>query len=105
MINKGLDVQFHLATAEQKEQLANSKLALTNYQLYVAELLGENARLRERLKNDQEIVYDEAGAVKLRDELWCAGCYGAKNNLVHLKKAGCSNNYDCPVCKAHYTYR
>jgi hypothetical protein len=100
-VKNGLEVEVALATAGQKEKLADAKLALAELKEYIADLKDENRSLREKQNVKENVVYDEDGKAWIGDEPYCGGCIGAKQSTVRLKHYR-NNLYECPSCKTRY---
>lgn len=100
-VKNGLEVEVALATAEQKEKLANAKLALADLKDFMADLKDENRTLKEKLSLKDEVKYDDAGVAWIGTEPYCGGCLGSKGNQVRLMKLN-NTHYKCPACSAIY---
>lgn len=88
-VKTGLDVQIYLATAEEKEKLADAKLALADLKLEVAELRGENEELKSKLRVKDDFALKKGVIWNVDDEAesqpYCPACY-AKGRAMPLQK-------------------
>lgn len=101
LVKAALDAKVALATAEQKELLADAKLALADLKDYIAELKEENRTLKEKVNLKESTTYDDDGIAWIEGQPYCGGCLGSKKNQVRLKYSR-GNLYRCPAC--HMTY-
>ena len=102
LVQKGLNVAADLKSADAKLALADAKMALAEIRINYAELMEENRRLKDAAKMREDISYSKDGAVVLGGERFCAGCYGMKEKLVHLRPTR-NGGGSCPSCKASYS--
>ena len=100
-VKNGLEAEVALATAEQKMQLADALVALSQMKVAMMELEEENAALRKNEDISTKLKYGKSGAVWLDNEVFCGGCFGRESKLVHLAKLN-DSVFDCPSCKARY---
>lgn len=103
-VKNGLDAQINLATAEQKEQLANAKLALAELKEMMADLKDDNRQLKETISLQEELQYGNSGAAWIDGHPFCAGCLGARQSKVRLSHVG-SDHYRCPSCGSPFIIR
>jgi hypothetical protein len=100
-VKNGLSVEIDLATAEQKEKLADAKIGLAELKDLIADLKDENRQLRDQIKLKDSVRFGRSGVAWVGDEPYCGGCLGSKGTQVHLKRHN-DSTYDCPTCKAIY---
>jgi len=103
LVKSALDAKIALAAAEDKERLADAKLALADLKIYIAELKEENEILTAQIKTKDEVLFDDTGIAWIEDQPYCAGCLGSKNNKIRLKYYR-GNAYQCPACTTSYGY-
>lgn len=88
-VKTGLDVQVHLATAEEKERLADAKLALADIKLEVAELKSRINDLEDKLRIKDNFILNRGVRWSIEDEAenqpYCPVCYSA-NRIIPLQK-------------------
>lgn len=112
LVKSALDAKVALATAEEKEKLADAKLALADLKQMIADLKESNQSLEEQIKKKDDFVLEKSvyWATKDldKDQPYCPACY-SKGSIVPLQK-----NYDgvdktqsrwsCPIknCDASY---
>ena len=100
-VKNGLEAQIALATAEEKERLADAKLALADLKMYIADLKEENQVLATKLKTKDEVIYDDEGIAWVSGMPHCGGCLGSKDKKVVLRYYN-GNLYQCPACQQYY---
>jgi len=88
-VTKALDAKIALATAEQKELLADAKLALADLKTLIADQKDEIQNLGDQLKQRDEFflekhVYWKKGDEE-KDQPFCPACY-SKGKIVPLQK-------------------
>lgn len=101
LVKNALDAKIALATAEQKELLADAKLALADLKTTIADLTEENRELESKIKLKDEVIYDDDGIAWIKGNPYCGGCLGSKSNQVKLKYHR-GNHYSCPACRMSY---
>lgn len=78
-IKNGLEAEIALATAEQKEGLADAKLALADLKEYIADLREENRSLKEKLILKKRYTLENSvywlESDKKREQPYCPACY------------------------------
>jgi DNA-binding protein H-NS len=89
LVKAALDAKTALATAEEKEKLADAKLALADLKELIAELKENNQLLAQQLKERDDFVLDKSvrwlKSDSNQDQPFCPVCY-AKGNIVPLQK-------------------
>lgn len=100
-VKNGLEAQIALATAEQKEQLADAKLSLAELKEMIADLKEENISLRESAELLDSVEYDGVGIAWFGTQPFCSGCLGDKGKQVRLAKLN-NTTFECPACKHRY---
>jgi len=101
LVKTALDAKVALATAEEKERLADAKLALADLKLNIAELKEQNEQLSARLRTKNEVVYDDEGRAWVGNQAHCGGCLGSKDKMIVLRYHH-ADYYTCPACKMNY---
>ncbi|HWB38714.1 MAG TPA: hypothetical protein VG604_00545 [Candidatus Saccharimonadales bacterium] len=112
LVKAALDAKTALATAEEKEKLADAKLALADLKELLASQKDEIQDLKELLKEKKDLVFDMGVYWKAEDhnrgQPYCPVCY-AKGNLIPLQK--CWDGRDktqspwmCPDKECHASY-
>jgi hypothetical protein len=103
-VKNGLDAQIALATAEQKEQLADAKLALAEIKIAFAQLKEENAALKKRndlankITSSSKCYSMDIGNGQKR--AICTKCWEDDGKAISLNNLG--NGAECPKCKNWY---
>jgi hypothetical protein len=112
VVTRALDARIALATAEQKDLLADAKLALADLKTLIADQKEVIQHLNERIRQKDEFFLDKGvywkKEDKEREQPFCSACY-SRGNIVPLQKAwnGRPKNqspWNCPEkdCKATY---
>mgnify|MGYP001424837235 CR=1 FL=1 len=112
LVKSGLEVQVSLATAEQKELLADAKNALADIKFELADLKELNASLRDNIKLKEEYLLDKGVNWKQEDtgfdQPYCPVCY-TKGKIVPLQKTfdgrnGQETPWHCPDTKCNASF-
>ncbi|MFY9228064.1 MAG: hypothetical protein WAO28_01935 [Candidatus Microsaccharimonas sp.] len=103
LVKTGLEVKIALATAEEKEKLANAKIALADLKSDIADLKEENTELKAMLAKKDSFLTDR-GVIRKHsdgemDQPYCPVCF-AKVREIPLQKLweGRAKNQSLWVC-------
>lgn len=110
LVKAALDAKTALATAEDKEKLADAKLALADLKELIADQKEENQKLKDALKKKEEFKQEKGVYWRSSDENleqpFCPVCF-SKERVVPLQKIYDSREktrtpWKCPdeSCKA-----
>ncbi|OGL32485.1 hypothetical protein A3E76_00335 [Candidatus Saccharibacteria bacterium RIFCSPHIGHO2_12_FULL_44_22] len=103
-VKNGLEVEVNLATAEQKERLADAKMALADIKIAYADLIEENDSLKRKQNDDKNIHIDGtcyAKNVDGKNYAICPKCWEDEGKAIMLNGIG-AGSPDCPKCKNYY---
>lgn len=112
VVKNGLEVEVSLATAEQREQLADAKLALAEMKEQIADLKDENRFLQEKLKHKDDYILEKSVFWNKDDgnfdQPFCPVCY-ANGSVIPLQKYWEGRDkqqtiWHCPAKKCGATY-
>lgn len=105
LVKTGLDAQIALATAEQKEKLADAKIALADLKTILADLKIANDELRRQEDVRSKVTPHkgcyawEVGDGKIY--AICSNCWEAEGKTISLNNSA-AGAPDCPRCKNWY---
>ena len=110
VVKNGLEVEIRLATVEQKDLLANAKLALVELKDQIADLKDKNTALNEKLKKRDTYVISKSvywlNTDTEENQPYCPACY-ANDRIVPLypydRKSPKNDGWGCPGCKQGYS--
>jgi hypothetical protein len=100
-VKNALEAEVALATADQKEILANAKLALAEIKDLMADLKEENRSLKEQLEVKGDVIFDDQGRAWIDGEPHCGGCLGSKGQKIRLSYLH-GDTYRCPSCQFYF---
>jgi hypothetical protein len=111
-VKAALDAKVALATAEDKDKLADAKLALADLKQLIADQKEEIQALNESLRQKDEFVLTQGvywqKSDDQKDQPFCPACY-AKGKIIPLQKHWDGRNknqtpWTCPEksCRAMY---
>ena len=112
LVKNALDAKVALATAEDKDKLADAKLALADLKQLIADQKDEISELKQQLKQRDEFSLEKGVYWKKsdteKDQPFCSACY-AKGKTIPLQKHWEGRDkkespWTCPEkdCKALY---
>ncbi|GEM_PF-4979983 len=106
-VKNGLEAEVALATAEEKEKLADAKLALADIKDYLAELKDENRELKDQISKKDSYLLENSvywsSADKDRKQPFCPACF-AEGKISPMEpdvRDSHSTVYRCPISPSH----
>jgi len=110
VVDRALKASYELASAEQKELLADARNSLADLKTDLADLKEENRELRARISNKEQIGPDPGHVWLIRQNdpdssrRYCQVCYYDRDKIIPLDTPNTDKDYYfgyryCPVCR------
>jgi len=110
IVDRALKASYELATAEQKELLADARNSLADLKTDLADLKEENRELRAKIANKEQMIPDPGHQwLKMQNDpdssrRYCQVCYYVRDRVMPLNAPEEPGEWHsgyrfCPACK------